>query len=394
MDLPTALGFCFTLFAWQAFVGAGRWRAWWATAGGLAFTFLVRFTAVFLPPLMLALAAVELLARRARHPWRVAIGFALLAASTLAALQVGYLGRTTLVPLRALPFESRAFRAMQTRWPEARLPLPGTYLMGFDRQAVESQSGQTPSYLLGKVHTTAPLAYFPVALAVKWPLGFLAALALLAAYGVARRPRPRRWLWPLALATLFLFVAVFVGRLGIGIRYVLPLVPSLAVLLGAIASARPGDAVHWRRIVVALACVQGLEAAAHAPWHLSFYNAIAGGPPRGQWIVNDSNVDWGQGLIALREEMRKRGIARVHLLYHGTADPAVYGIDYVPFLGGTPGTESDWLAISSFFFVGLAQRARTHEGLTDVPVQIDCSAMWPRRPEAMPAGCILLFRMR
>lgn len=105
-------------------------------------------------------------------------------------------------------------------------------------------------------------------------------------------------------------------------------------------------------------------------------------------------MDWGQGLIALRDEMRARGIGRVHLLYHGTTDPAVYGLDYVPYLGGTPGPESDWLAISSYFFVGLSQRARTRGGRTDVPVRVDCSALWPRVPDAMPAGCILLFRIR
>ena len=396
MDLPTALGFVFTLFAWQAFVRAGRWRAWWATAGGLAFAFLVRFTAVFLPPLMLVLAAVELLARRVRRPRRVALGFVLLGLSTLLALQIGYLGRTSLAPLRAWPwpFASQTFRTLQARLPELRLPLPYTYIMGFDRQAVESQTGRTPSYLLGRIHPTAPLSYFPIALAVKWPLGFLAALAMLAVYAVARRPRLRRLAWPLSLVVLFLGVAMFVGRLGIGIRYLFPLVPALAVALGALASSRAGDAVHWRRVVVGLACLQALEAAVNAPWHLSFYNALAGGPGRGQWIVNDSNVDWGQGLIALRDELRRRGIGRVHLLYHGTTDPAVYGIDYVPYLGGMPGTESDWLAVSSFYFVGLSQRVRTHEGLTEQPMMIDCRPLWHRIPDATPAGCMLLFRLR
>src|SRR6185369_3412334 len=84
MDVPTALGFTASFAAWQGFVASGRWRAWAATAGAVAFTFLVRLTALFLPPLLLALAVVELLRRRVRSPRRLWLGYALLAVSTLA----------------------------------------------------------------------------------------------------------------------------------------------------------------------------------------------------------------------------------------------------------------------------------------------------------------------
>jgi len=109
--------------------------------------------------------------------------------------------------------------------------------------------------------------------------------------------------------------------------------------------------------------------------------------------VNDSNVDWGQGLIALRDELKRRGIGRVHLAYHGTTDPAVYGIDYVPYMGGTPGTESDWLAVSSYFFVGQTQRMMTSRGRTP-PLCIDFRPLWGVRPAARPADCIYLFPLR
>jgi hypothetical protein len=394
MDLPTGLGFVWSLMSWQAFVTTGRWRAWAATALAVAFTFLVRFTAVFLPPLLLVLAVTQLGRRRVREPRRMWLGLALLAVSTLVALQIGYLGRTSWEPLRAWQFDSHAFQALQQRLPGLRLPLPDTYVGGFDRQAVESQMGTTPSYLFHQVHREAPLAYFPVALTVKWPLAFLAALAVLALYVARRRPRFHAALWPLSLVVLFLWIGMFVGRLGIGIRYVFPIVPALAVLLGALAAQRPGDVARWRQAAVTLVTVQAIEACTHAPWHLSFFNALAGGPERAQWIVNDSNVDWGQGLIALREELARRGIHRVHLAYHGTAEPSVYGIDYVPYMGGQPGPESDWIAISSYYFVGLSQRMMLREGRTALPIRLDFQPLWNRRPDAMPAGCMLLFRLR
>jgi hypothetical protein len=337
---------------------------------------------------------LQLVTHRVRAPRRAVIGFVLIGVTTLAALWAGYLGRVSFAPLGSYAFESHSFQSLQQRAPGLRLPLPDTWLYGFDRQAVESQAGRTPSYLFGTLHPEMPLPYFPVALAVKWPLGFLAALALLIAYAFLRRPAARRLLWSLAAGLLFLGMAMFIGRLGIGIRYVLPLVPSCAVAIGALASCRRGDSPHWRTVAFALAAVQAIETAAHAPWHLSFYNSLAGGPARGMWVVNDSNVDWGQGLVALREEMEKRGIARVHLAYHGTVDPAVYGIDSVPYSGGNPGPEADWIAISDYYFVGLSQRMVTRSGRSDQSYQFDFRPLWGREPEARPAGCMVLFRVR
>ncbi len=395
MDLPTALGWLGTVAAFDGFLRSGRWRWAWLTAAGLAFTFLVRLTAVFLPITLLALAGVALARRRVRHPRRLALAAVFWIATTLLALQVGYLGQTSWTPLGRWQFDSAPFRQLQTLAPALVLPLPDAYLGGFDRQALESESGHTPSYLLGRIHASAPLSYFPLALAFKWPLAFLAALLWLAvtlARGAGRR-HAHLWWVP---ALLVLGVAIFVGRLGIGIRYVFPIVPFLCVGLGGIAAASLGA----RRLRVAFAfalvlvALEGAEMAAHAPWHLSFFNAAVGGPAKGQWLVNDSNIDWGQGLIALKAELDRRGIRHVHLAAHGTVDPALYGIESTPYLGGVPGPESDYLAISSYYFVGLSQRMMTAKGRTALPVQLDMRPLWATEPVAMPAGCMLLFRIR
>jgi len=401
LDVPTALGWTAALWTFRRFAVSGRWGWWAAAAAAVAFAFLTRFTAVFLPPVLALLALWTWRRGRARRPLRLALGFALLGVTTLAALHAGYLGRTSFEPIGAWRFESEAFRALQARFPGLRLPLPDTYVAGFDRQAVESQPGRTPSFALGRLWREAPWFYFPLALLVKWPLGFLGALGARAALGARRaargaRPRALRDAWALVPALALLAMAVFVGRLGIGIRYLFPLLPLLAVWAGGLAGRgwRGGAARRWALAAFALVALQGAESAARAPWWLSFYNVAAGGPWRGQWIVNDSNVDWGQGLIALRDEMRRRGIARVHLAYHGTTDPAVYGIDSVPFTGGLPGPESDWLAVSSYYWVGLSQRMMTAAGRTERPIRFDFSPLRHVVPTATPAGCMLLIRLR
>ena len=48
-----------------------------------------------------------------------------------------------------------------------------------------------------------------------------------------------------------------------------------------------------------------------------------------EWLA-DSNLDWGQDLPALARELSLRGSPAVVLSYFGTADPAAYGIRFVP----------------------------------------------------------------
>jgi hypothetical protein len=139
--------------------------------------------------------------------------------------------------------------------------------------------------------------------------------------------------------------------------------------------------------------LQALECGLTAPWYLSFFNWPSGGPGRGDRLLNDSNEDWGQGLIALKEELARRHIARVHLAYHGTTDPAMYGIESVPYVGGMPGAESDWLAVSSFYFVGLSQKMMTAHGRTP-RLKLDFESLWRVPPAARPADCMYLFRLR
>ena len=77
--------------------------------------------------------------RRVRSPRRLWLGVALLAVSTFAALQAGYLFRTTLDPIARWHFESVAFQSLQKKMPELRIPLPDTWVGGLDRQSMESQ---------------------------------------------------------------------------------------------------------------------------------------------------------------------------------------------------------------------------------------------------------------
>jgi hypothetical protein len=362
----------------------------------VAGAFLVRYTALLLGPTLLGIAAFEVLRRRARRPRRLWIGLLLLVPVVIVALDAGYLGAVQGAPLQDWPLQSRSFQALQALLPSLRLPLPFSWVMGLDYQARAGQAGITPTYLLGRILAHPVWYYFPLAFLFKWPLGFWGAVLVRA--GRVRATRERGGAMLALPVALLLASGMFFLPLDAGIRYMFPIMPFLCVWLGALAappllSGTRGRAT-WRRIGVALAVLQAVECGLAAPWYLSFFNRPSGGPGGGYTLVNDSNVDWGQGLIALRHEMTARGIRRVHLAYHGTADPALYGIEYVPYLGGSPGRESDWLAVSSFYFVGLPQTMLTPAGRTPESVVMDFRALWNVPPAARLGGSIYLFPLR
>jgi len=402
MDLPMALGCTASLYAFWRFTRCGEWGWWAATAAAAGLTLLTRFSAVQLAPAMLVLAALATLERRLARPRRIWLGLALLPLSSLLILNLGYLGHTSLAPLSSWEFRSASFRHLQHAWPGGRLPVPDACLLGLDYLSSLREVGNLSVLLMGQIGVESHWYYVPFALLIKWPIGFL--LLLLACTVAGFRGRPwsaraasQRFLWIPAL--IFLLLAMFVARLDVGVRYVLPLVPLLCVWLGALAphrarvpSSRRAAGTRFLLVAVALLALEAVESVSAAPYELAFFNRFGGAHP--DRLINDSNVDWGQGLVALRDELKRRGIARVHLAYHGTTDPALYGIDYIPFFGGTPGPESDWLAVSSYYFVGLSQRMVTPISRTVDPLKFDFHALVDQPPAAHPARCMYLFRLR
>ena len=393
LDVATGLGFTATVYAFWRFARTGRWADWTVAALALGAFGLARFTALLAFPIL----AVLLLAHSARghlhRPGRAWFGLALLVPATMLSLQVGYLGQTSLRPIARDTFYSARFQGLQRAAPWLRLPLPDAWVEGLDLQTSDTEAGATPTYLFGRERRGSVWYYFPLALLLKWPLGFLGALAHRGLRLVIGRDPPRRHEdWVVLPGLMFLLASMFLVQLNAGVRYVFPLLPLGCIWAGGLLHRlprAPGSPAH-ARVALAWLALATIEAGACAPWYLTFFNWPSGGPGGGYQLLNDSNVDWGQGLIALRGEMKRRGIGRIHLAYHGTTDPAMYGIDYVPYLGGTPGPESDWIAISSYFFVGQEQRMMTQHGRTP-PVAFDFRGLWSVRPAASPARCIYLY---
>jgi len=162
-------------------------------------------------------------------------------------------------------------------------------------------------------------SYFLIAWLVKTPLPELALLAL---SGVLFA-RGERAPW---LEEAFLLVPLAVFFVGyaslaqpIGVRYVIPCYPFLYVFAGRAAILLTHGLLSRLALVGTLAW-SVVEFAAIWPDHLPYFNQIAGGWRGGIHWLDDSSIDWGQGLLELRDYLAKRSIRDYTLCTAGNAD--------------------------------------------------------------------------
>lgn len=184
-----------------------------------------------------------------------------------------------------------------------------------------------PAYFAGRFHDGAVPWYFAAAFLLKAPTAFLVLLGLRAADQIVRRDADLPGTLHLLLPALVWLVAMTLTALPFGIRYVLPIYPLLFVYAsGLVASPYlPGHRVRpW--VVAGLAGLFALSSLWARPHYLPYFNALAGGPDRGIEWLDDSNVDWGQDLPALREWLDERGITDATVVPMALYDPALYGV--------------------------------------------------------------------
>lgn len=142
-------------------------------------------------------------------------------------------------------------------------------------------------------------------------------------------------------AVLGIAYAVFAANLGV--RYVIPLLPFLYLIGGAglaalLAGGRVRRVCGW-----VLAAWLVLAATGVYPDHLSYFNEAAcvfseprqlgldGGSRCGPHWLDDSNVDWGQGVRQLMAWVEAHpGPAPLRLAFFGSFPPERYGLRYEP----------------------------------------------------------------
>jgi len=305
---------------------------------------------------------------RPERPWRKA---AAMAAIAFVVLWAGYLFHISWLTLHhgQLYVQSPGAPDYRLATPGGRyswgIPVPaGEYLTGLIDVARHSRWGH-PSFFIGNISERGGWKlYYPVLIILKWPTVALllsVSVLLLVAFRRIRLPEdlPIMLLFP----AVFLLIAIF-SRIDIGDRHILPVYPFLLLISAAVWQFYPTYRVAAVLMVAALG-VHIVDAMRYAPDYLSYFNVFVR-PQESYRMLSDSNLDWGQGLIALREYQASHPKEQLHLAYFGSVYPSQYGVDALPLRENE--RVSGTVVVSATHLSGqLLRRAGSYQWLLEYP---------------------------
>jgi hypothetical protein len=315
-------------------------------------------------------------------------------------------------------------------------PLPVAYLTGFDDQKMEAEgippkammfaddprtrhteAEETrgyPVFLDGELASKSWWYYYVMALLYKVPEGTWAlVLGSIAAGFLCNRCRARPedeaalWVFPLTM----LGVMSFGTNIALGLRYVLPIFPYVFVSAGKLGPWSEGS--RWRTGAVCAGLLTTLAATASIhPSYLAYFNWASGGPDRGSEHLIDSNLDWGQDLVKLRDWVaREIPGEKIGLAYFGQIPPGLLGemrgggMDWFlpPALPGTfpsrPDLEANaprpgWYAVSASLVRGLPWRVYGPERIAPYEAKERAFSYFSRLEPALKIGhSIFLYKL-
>jgi hypothetical protein len=332
---------------WRYVVHPNAWRlACCGIAGGL--TLAAKHSGIILFPILFLLAMLEWLMPRGAAPGsdlpddhpapnrlrlalRLLLALIVVTSISVVVLWGFYNFRYAALPGAGSPADSLAplLGGMQSRFGAAAIALaaryhllPEAFLNGL---AFFLTTASRPTYLLGERYLHGVWFYFPTVMVIKSTLGFLILLAF-APFGLLRaRAWLREILWMLIPAGVFL-AASMTSNLNIGVRHILPIYPFLIALAAAGAWRLAKTHRAWAIVVAGLVLIHGFSSLRAFPNYLPYSNELWGGPSKTYRVLADSNVDWGQGLPAVKRYLDTHPTTPCWLAYFGSVDPAHYDI--------------------------------------------------------------------
>jgi lipoprotein signal peptidase len=358
-DTGAAASLLASIYAFYRYVKSPSWGRVVVLGLAAGLFFIVKHSAVLLPPMLLLLSLTELLRRRKtgdetrlHQAARLAGALMIAGAIAVGTMWVCYGFRYDARPAEkkinpplenALgnlrPAEAKAITLM-ARW---RL-LPESWLYGL--ADVRSVANTWPSYVFGKVYAHGVWFYFPVAFVIKATVTTLIFLPLIVYAIAARKLRGWREILFLSLPPTLYFAISMTSSLNIGVRHILLVFIFVLVLAGGAAWALIRDDRRWAwaiSVLIVFHLVSALRASPNS--YIPYANEIWGGPANIHKYLTDSTTDWGQQLKSVKRYVDERGIKECWFAY--TAEPLIpfraYGIPCKPL----PTMDSIWSGVKN-----------------------------------------------
>lgn len=228
---------------------------------------------------------------------------------------------------RFFPGNASAERASQKAALELPIPMP-TYLLGL--AAITKAHGQPyRHFAFGEWTTDTRWYYYLFSFFIKMSLPFLCLLFLRAVFFKKAASASRHESAVILLPALAVFFMTCFDTAQVGVRYLFPVIPLFFVWIGGLTKLGQTSLI-WRWVLGSFFALNLLTTLPFFPNYLSYFNPVAAWMGGGYRYVRGSDVDWGQGLKALKSYMDDHKISEVTLQYFGPADTSFYDIKHLP----------------------------------------------------------------
>jgi len=323
-DMGVALGMTLAVWAFSEFLERPSWRMSLLAGAATGVALAMKFSAILLAPIYLALIVVFFWTRReAGRFWK---WLPLVAVGAGAVVMMVYAPHWKPAPPVTA---AEAARIGVPGWFQKLRPvlIPPGFFKGIAMQAHHAAYGHE-AFLCGEWRMKGWWQYFPLALFWKTPLALLG--LTLGAFGLwLARART----WCLAEAAPWVAALVFLGlamtsTINIGVRYLLPVAALTAV--GA-ASQWVRQRRGWRVVAWLLCGWLAATTLLAYPFYIEYFNETVGGTSNGYRYLVDSNYDWGQDARRLHAWQTARGNPKIYLRFFGVGKAiSYYGINAEP----------------------------------------------------------------
>ncbi|MFZ1915946.1 MAG: phospholipid carrier-dependent glycosyltransferase [Terriglobales bacterium] len=330
-DVPVTCMFLFAVYAFYCWTQSRSAPMFLLAALAMGLSLLAKHSGLMAIPIFCVLALVgPLTTDRARISLRAVVralsAVGIICVIAFAVVWMGYGMRFSSdpenIPLQQTPVELKSATAKVLTSMKNYRVLPKAYLDGFaEAFSISRQSG--PVFLNGRIYPRPPWFTILFYLLVRSTLAVVVLFALAVVGILAAFRQQRREVLFVLIPAIVCVVACFHSSL-IGIRYLLPAIPFLLILIaaGCVDLARR---YRWAGAAVAFLIVLHAASSLHAfPNYLSYANEFWGGPAQAYKYL--PMLDAGQAYPEAKSYLERHPAGDCWLITGWQWDPALYGI--------------------------------------------------------------------